>query len=187
MNKIVKQVKDEFIECNDLIYKKIKFGFKTYHIFYLETITSSDKVSEYVLNGIAFNKNINNIKKNTKKSLREDCISLVEDSKNEIKYFNLDDWLEWVDYKLAKETKITLATFKKNLKQLINFGENAKQSIDTSISSNWSGLFAIRTQKDVKQGLSMTEDNKSDFRGVSVRNKEECNWFLDFLKGDDKE
>lgn len=135
------------------------------------------------------NKNNKNkdIKKNTKKSLREDCISLFEDSKNEIKHFNLDDWLEWVDYKLAKETKITLATFKKNLKQLVNFGENAKQSIDTSISSNWSGLFAIRTQKDVKQGVSMPKDNKSDFRGVSVQNKEECNWFLDFLKGDDKE
>ena len=138
-------------------------------------------------NNINNNKNINNIKKNTKKSLREDCISLFEDSKNEIKYFNLDDWLEWVDYKLAKETKITLATFKKNLKQLVNFGENAKQSIDTSISSNWSGLFSIRTQKDIKQGVSMPKDNKSDFRGVSVRNKEECNWFLDFLKGDDKE
>ena len=63
MNKIVKQVKDEFIECNDLIYKEIKFRFKTYHIFYLETITSSDKVSNYVLNGISFNININNIKK----------------------------------------------------------------------------------------------------------------------------
>ncbi len=63
MNKIVNQIQNEFKSCNDLIYKKIKIKFKTYHIFFLETLSSSDKVNNYVLKGISFNNNINNINK----------------------------------------------------------------------------------------------------------------------------
>ena len=63
MNKIVNQVKCEFKDCNDLIYKEINIGLKKYCIFFLETVSSSDKVNDYVLNGISFNKNIKNIKK----------------------------------------------------------------------------------------------------------------------------
>ena len=140
------------------------------------------------------NKEINllNIKKEKKEKkpakdlLKDEAINLFYSFENEIKFFNIDDWAEWVDYKLEKETKITLATFKKNIKQLISFGENAKQSIDVSISSNWSGLFAVKEQINNKQGKYTSLDNKSDFRGVSVRNKEECNWFLDFLDGDER-
>ena len=63
MNKIVNQVKKEFKDCNDLIYKEIKIGINIYYIFFLETVSSSDKVNDYVLNGISFNKNIKNINK----------------------------------------------------------------------------------------------------------------------------
>ena len=63
MNEICNKIKKEFKDCNDLIYKKINISFKKYHIFYLESVSSSDKVNSYVLNGFAFNKNIKNIEK----------------------------------------------------------------------------------------------------------------------------
>ena len=64
MNKIVEQINSEFNKCNDLIYKKIKIGFKIYHVYFLETLCASDRVNNYVLNGLAFNNNIDNINKN---------------------------------------------------------------------------------------------------------------------------
>ena len=138
-------------------------------------------------NNIYIKKEKNKKEKSKKEILREEAITLFKEEKEKFKNnLTLDDWIEWVDYKLEKETKITLATFKKNIKQLISFGENAKQSIDVSISSNWSGLFAVKEQINNKQGKYTSLDNKSDFRGVSVRNKEECNWFLDFLDGDER-
>ena len=63
MNKIVNFIKSEFKECNDLICKEIKIKFKKYYVIYLETTSSSDKVNSFILNGISFNKNINNINK----------------------------------------------------------------------------------------------------------------------------
>ena len=64
MNKICNKIKREFKDCNDLIYKEINIGLKKYYIFYLESVSSSDKVNTYVLNGFAFNNSIKNIKKN---------------------------------------------------------------------------------------------------------------------------
>lgn len=64
MNKIVEQINSEFNKCNDLIYKKIRIGFKIYHVYFLETLCASDRVNNYVLNGLAFNNNIDNINKN---------------------------------------------------------------------------------------------------------------------------
>ena len=64
MNKIINNIKKDFINCNDLIHKKITIFFKTYHILYLESVSSSDKVMSYILNGISFHKTISNIKKN---------------------------------------------------------------------------------------------------------------------------
>lgn len=63
MNKIVNYVKKEFKECNDLICKEIRIKFKKYYVIYLETISSSDKVNSFILNGMSFNKNVNNINK----------------------------------------------------------------------------------------------------------------------------
>ena len=62
MNNIVNLIKHDFNNCNDLIYKEIGI-IRKYYIFYLESICSSDKVNTYILNGIAFNKNLNNISK----------------------------------------------------------------------------------------------------------------------------
>ena len=63
MNKIVDYIKKEFKECNDLICKEIRIKFKKYYVIYLETISSSDKVNAFILNGMSFNKNVNNINK----------------------------------------------------------------------------------------------------------------------------
>ena len=63
MNKIVSYINKEFKECNDLICKKIRIKLKKYYVIYLETISSSDKVNAFILNGMSFNKNINNINK----------------------------------------------------------------------------------------------------------------------------
>ena len=63
MDNIIKRIKNEFKNCNDLIHKEIKINNTTYDIFYLESVSSSDKVSNYILNGFSFNNSINNIKK----------------------------------------------------------------------------------------------------------------------------
>ena len=64
MNKLVDKIKKDFNNCSDLIIKKINIGINKCYIIYLESISSSDKVNSFILNGIAFNKSINNINKN---------------------------------------------------------------------------------------------------------------------------
>ncbi len=62
-NKIVKRIQEEFQNTPDLIIKKVKISlFDTVYILYLETVSSSDKVNEYIL------KNLSNFSsfKNTK-------------------------------------------------------------------------------------------------------------------------
>ncbi len=56
MNIIVKRLQKEFDLVPDLIIKKVKVSlFKTVYVIYLETVSSSDKVNDYVL------KNLSNI------------------------------------------------------------------------------------------------------------------------------
>lgn len=64
MNKYVEYINNEFKDCNDLIYKKININFKNIHIFYLETVSSGDRINDYILKSIANNSNILNINKN---------------------------------------------------------------------------------------------------------------------------
>lgn len=64
MKNLVDYINNEFKECNDLIYKKVKIRLKTYHIFYLETLSSGDRINDYILKAISSNSNINNINKN---------------------------------------------------------------------------------------------------------------------------
>ena len=62
--KIVKRIQDEFGKTPDLIIKKIKLSlFDTVYVLYLETVSSSNKVNDYIL------KNLSSISsfKNTKK------------------------------------------------------------------------------------------------------------------------
>lgn len=128
-------------------------------------IPSKEKVGDNIKkeniqsNKIKKEKNIKKEKKSSKEILRDEAINLFNSLENAIKHFSLQDWLEWVDYKLNKESKITMATFSKNIKQLISFGENAKQIMDRSIGSGWSGLFEIKTQCNSSKSKSINYDN----------------------------
>ena len=63
MNKYVEYINNEFIECNDLIYKQVKINFKTIHVFYLETVSSGDRINNYILKYISNSKFISLDKK----------------------------------------------------------------------------------------------------------------------------
>ncbi|EGT1666669.1 hypothetical protein I3I24_000929 [Campylobacter jejuni] len=96
--------------------------------------------------------NNNKINKNKEKnSLKNQALDLFKENEKEIKdFFSFEDWIEWVEYKIKKENKLTILTFSKNIKQLISFGYNAKLSIERSISAGWSGLFEIKQTNKAK-------------------------------------
>lgn len=64
MKNNINYINNEFLNCNDLIHKTIKINLKTYHIFYLETVASGDRVNNYILKSISNKTNILNINKN---------------------------------------------------------------------------------------------------------------------------
>lgn len=57
MNQIVKKVQKEFNNNPDLITKEIKTGFNTIYIMFLETISGSNKVNDYILKNLINAKN----------------------------------------------------------------------------------------------------------------------------------
>ena len=60
MKKIVKKIKTSFNKNPDLIIKKLKKSFSTIYILFLETLTDSNKINEYILKNLILNKrNIN--------------------------------------------------------------------------------------------------------------------------------
>ena len=53
-NKIVKRIQEEFKKNPDLTTKKIKLSLlDTVYVIYLETISSSDKVNDYILKNLS--------------------------------------------------------------------------------------------------------------------------------------
>ena len=80
MNSIVNKIQKEFNNNPDLIIKDIKLTFKTIYILFLESVSGSNKVNDYVLKNI-----INNKSKITKKN-----ISSFLAGPNTIKINNLD-------------------------------------------------------------------------------------------------
>ena len=82
MNKLVNYVFDELKDCGDLIYKKINVQFNTVHLFYLETLSSGDRINDYILKGISNNSNILNIMK----SIPSPHFILI-DNKDKIEYY----------------------------------------------------------------------------------------------------
>ena len=53
LNKIVERIKKEFNKTPDLIIKEIKLNlFNTLYIIYIETVSGSDKVNDYILKNI---------------------------------------------------------------------------------------------------------------------------------------
>lgn len=54
MNKIIKRIEKEFSNTPDLIIKNIKINmFKTIYVVFLETVSSGDKVNDYILKNLA--------------------------------------------------------------------------------------------------------------------------------------
>ena len=65
MNKIVKRLETEFSKSPDFVIKEINLSiFKTMYLIYLETVSSSNKVNDYILKNIILKKdeiNKNNV------------------------------------------------------------------------------------------------------------------------------
>ncbi len=62
-NKIVKRIQNEFTKTPDLIIKKIKLSLlDTVYVVYLETVSSSDKVNDYVLKNLSYMSGTKNTK-----------------------------------------------------------------------------------------------------------------------------
>ena len=83
LNKIVDQIKKEFSKTPDLIIKKININLiNTLYVVYLETVSSSNKVNDYILKNLIYAKdklNKNNVASylagpNTKSNLNEEEI-----------------------------------------------------------------------------------------------------------------
>ena len=62
LNKIVERVKKEFNKTPDLIIKEIKLNLlNTLYVVYLETVSGSDKINDYILKNIIIGKTNNKI------------------------------------------------------------------------------------------------------------------------------
>ena len=64
VNNIINFINQEFKTCNDLKYKKIKINLNTYHLFYLETLCSGDRINNFILKSISNKSILKNINKN---------------------------------------------------------------------------------------------------------------------------
>lgn len=63
MNKIIERIKNEFKDTPDLIIRKIDVSISKYiYIVYLETVSGSDKINDYILKNLNFFISIKNIK-----------------------------------------------------------------------------------------------------------------------------
>lgn len=86
MNKIVERVKKEFNKTPDLIIKEINLNiFNSIYILYLETVSGSNKVNDYILKNIIASKN--QINKHNIKSFLAGPNTKVLQNADEIEYF----------------------------------------------------------------------------------------------------
>lgn len=67
MNKVIERIKNEFSDTPDLIIRKINISLSKYvYVVYLETVSSSNKINDYILKNLNYfiaKKNINDINK----------------------------------------------------------------------------------------------------------------------------
>ena len=136
--------------------------------------TCKSDMDIYINNKVSNNKDINNTEKKEKykkekkkKTIFDEALELYP--KDETLSFSHDDWKEWVEYKVSIGKNLTILTFKKNLKQLIDFGDLAKVAIDTSISNNWVGLFPPHQR--VAPNASNATNRNFKGGGISARDK----------------
>ena len=96
MNDIIKYINKEFNECNDLKHKKIRINTKTYHLFYLETVCSGDRINNFILKSISNKFNIKNINKSIP------APNLVEvNNKDKINYYLYNGYTIILDNKVV--------------------------------------------------------------------------------------
>ena len=63
-NKIVKRIQDEFNHTPDLIIKKIRLSLlDTIYVVFLETVSSGDKVNDYILKNLSSFSSFKNTRK----------------------------------------------------------------------------------------------------------------------------
>jgi len=83
-NKVIKRIQNEFSDTPDLIIKKIKLSLlDTAYVVYLETVSSSDKINDYIL------KNLSSISSNKNKKITN--TDSILPGPNTVKVKNFDE------------------------------------------------------------------------------------------------
>lgn len=143
---------------------------------YYKEIDSTKKESNKEINN-----NFGDLKKSQKgkKSSKEILLDYANElydlqSKGGVLHFTREQWLEWVDYKLKRQLRLTKRTLELNIKQLCEFGANAYEAIKNSIGCGYQGLFLPYSAKNQNKkpeynprtgntGESVFSDNPDDY------------------------
>lgn len=106
--KILKRLQKEFAKNTDFTVKKIKTKhFKTLYVIYLESVTGSDKVNDYILKQLTFINNLKDVKKNDLESIIAGPNTKIIDNPDSIEYYLTNGFTIVLSAKeiLAFETK----------------------------------------------------------------------------------
>ncbi len=107
-NKIVKRIQNEFNENVDLIIKEIKITpLKTIYVIYLESVTGSDKVNDYILKNLSLLTGLKKRRITDIKSLIPSPHTIVIKELDQIEFYLTNGFTIIVDNQkiLASETK----------------------------------------------------------------------------------
>ena len=107
-NKIVKQIQKEFSQNVDLIIKPIKLSpLQIIYIIYLESVTGSDKVNDYILKNLSLLSGLKHKRLSDLKSLIPSPHTVVVNNKDEIEFYLTNGFTIVIDNTdiLALETK----------------------------------------------------------------------------------
>lgn len=105
---ILKRLQSEFNMCPDFVVKKIKTKhFKDIYVIYLESVTGSDKVNDYVLKKLTSINNLKNVKRNHLESIIPGPNTIKIDNSDKIEFYLTNGFTIVLSEKeiLAFETK----------------------------------------------------------------------------------
>ena len=111
-NEIVKRIQEEFKETVDLVIKPVKVSFfQTIYVVYLESVTGSDKVNDYILKNVSFLSALPKKKLKDLKSLIPAPNTKVLKSPDEIEFYITNGFTIVIRGKeiLALETRADIA------------------------------------------------------------------------------
>lgn len=87
-NKLIKRIQEEFSKTPDLIIKKVKLSLMdTIYVVYLETVSSSDKVNDYILKNLSYMSGTKNTKVIDLESILPGPNLVTINNYDEIEYF----------------------------------------------------------------------------------------------------